>query len=425
MMNPNIKARYRLVAAFLLAMAIANGIEIWQQHSRILAGYGDFSSFYSSGLLLRQGKGRLLYDQREEWRVQQEFASTVDIRKGPIPFIRPPFQALIFVPLAYFSYPVAFAIWLLIKIVLLWLSARLIPRPNPFSRIYPCWLEVVLCLGFFPVFLDLFQGQDAILMLLIIAAALSCLQSKKDAVAGLILALGLFKFHLVLPIVIIVWLAGRMRILAGFLPTAAVLVALSCMISGVDVLWVYPSYILRLNRTVGGGLITAESMPNLRGLLSAFVGRAPYPGPIHWLVLPVAIVAIAFTVWVWRPIMNSGFAGLGLGYCLALSITIVTNYYSLVYDMTLLIVPLFLLGGGFILQPGLPGRARRPIAAGLLLLICTPLYWAVILGIDRAYVLIVPMLILALGILRAIRWPLLTPVATITPKTNPQGIVTV
>jgi hypothetical protein len=424
MMKPNLKARYRFVAAFLLAMAIANGIEIWQQRSRLLAGYGDFSSFYSSGLLLRQGKGRLLYDPREEWRVQQEFASTVEIRKGPLPFIRPPFQALVFVPLAYFSYPVALAIWSLIKIVLLWLSARIIPRPNPFFRVYPCWLEVVLCLGLFPVFLDLFMGQDAILFLSIMTAALRCLQSKKDALAGLILALGLFKFHLVVPIVIIVWLAGRARILAGFLPAAAALVGLSCIISGASVLWVYPSYVLALNHTVNGGLITAESMPNLRGLLSAFVGRAPYPGPIHWLVLPVAIVAIVFTIRFWRPIINTGFTGLGLGYCLALLITIVTNYYSLTYDMTLLIIPLLLLGGGFIEQPGLPATARRWIAAGLLLLICTPLYWVLILGLDRAYVLMAPMLILAVGILSAMRRPLLTPIASITQETNPQGIPT-
>lgn len=421
-MSPNLKTRYRFVAAFLLAMAIANGIEIWQQHSRLLAGYGDFSSFYSGGLLVRQGKGGLLYNPHEEWRVQQEFASTVDIRKGPIPFIRPPFYALVFVPLTYFSYPVALAVWSVIKIVLLWFSARVIPRPNPFSRAYPTWLEVILCLGLFPVFLDLFQGQDAILLLAIVAAALSCLQSKKDALAGVILALGLFKFHLVLPFVIIVWLAGRARILAGFLPAGAALVALSCTISGVSVLWVYPSYVLALNHTVNGGLITAESMPNVRGLLSAFVGRAPYPGPIHWLVLPVAIVAIVFTIRFWRPIINTGFAGLGLGYCLALLVTIVTNYYSLSYDMTLLIVPLLLLGGGFIEQPGLPATARRWIAAGLLLLICTPLYWVLILGIDRAYVLMVPMLILALGILSAMQRPSLTPIASITPETNPQGI---
>jgi Glycosyltransferase family 87 len=402
------KARYRLVAAFLLAMAVSNGIEFWQQRARMAAGYGDFSALYTSGVMLRQGKGRLLYDRQEQWKSQQEFAANVDIRKGPMPFIRPPFEALLFLPLTYFSYPVALAVWSLAKVILLWLTARTLPRPAPFTRIYPAWLEVALCLGLFPVFLDLFQGQDAILLLSIVAIALHRLQSGKDVAAGFLLALGLFKFHLVVPIAIMLWLAGRARILMGFLPAAVALVALSCLISGAGVLSVYPVYLLNLNRTSGVGVVTAQSMPNLRGLLTAFLGRSPYPGPIHWLLLPAALAAIALTVWLWRRLMITGFAGLASGYCLALLVAILTSYYAYSYDMTLLIIPLLLLGGGFLDcqasdQPGLPTHPRRMIAAGLLLLICTPLYWVLILGLDCPYLLVVPMFVLALGIATSMR----------------------
>ncbi|MGA2200462.1 MAG: glycosyltransferase family 87 protein [Terriglobales bacterium] len=403
MMGSKLKARYRFVAAFLLAMVVANGVEFWQQRARIAAAYGDFSALYTSGLMLRQGKGRLLYDRHEQWRVQQEFAPNVDIRQGPMPFIRPPFEALVFLPLAYFPYPVALAIWSLAKFVLLWLTAWVLPRQHPFTRIYPLWLEVVLCLGFFPVFLDLFQGQDAILLLLIVAATLNRMQSRKDVVAGVILALGLFKFHLVVPIAIMLWLAGRARILAGFLPGAAALVALSCVISGADVLSAYPAYLLNLNRATGVGVVTAQSMPNLRGLLTAFLGRAPYPGPIHWLLLPAAVAAIVLTARLWRRLMNTDFSGLALGYCLALLIAILTSYYAYTYDMTLLIVPLLLLGGGFLDQAGLPPLPRRMIAGGLLLVIFTPLYWALILRLDCPYLLVVPMFILALGIWSVMR----------------------
>jgi hypothetical protein len=397
-MSSKLKARYRFVAAFLLAMTIAHGIEFWQQRARIQAGYGDFSALYTAGLLVRRGEGRLLYDRHEQWRVQQEFAPNVGIRKGPMPFIRPPFEALVFLPLAYFPYAVALAIWSLAKVVLLWLTARVLPRPHPFTRIYPSWLEVALCLGFFPVFLDLFQGQDAILLLLIVATTLNRMQSGKDVAAGAILALGLFKFHLVVPIAIMLWLAGRARILAGFLPGTAALVALSCAVSGASVLSAYPLYLLSLNRATGVGVVTAQSMPNLRGLLTAFLGRAPYPGPIHWLLLPAAIVAIVLTARLWRPLVNTGFPGLALGYCLALLVAILTSYYAYSYDMTLLIVPLLLLGGGFLHQAGLPPLPRRMIAGGLLLLICTPLYWALILRFDCPYLLVVPMFVLALGI---------------------------
>lgn len=402
-MSSKLKVRSRIIAAFLLAMTIAHGIVFWQERSRILAGYGDFSSLYTAGLMVRRGEGRLIYDLQEQWRLQQQFAPNVDIRKGPMPFIRPPFEALVFLPLAYFSYPLALGIWSLVKIVLLWTTARVLPRPSPFTRVYPYWLEVALCLGFFPVFLDLFQGQDAILLLLIVAGALNCLQSSKDVAAGVILALGLFKFHLVVPIVIMLWLAGRARVLAGFLPGMAALLALSCVISGLGVMAAYPAYLLNLNRTAGVGFVTAESMSNLRGLLSAFVGRAPYPGPIHWLLLPAAVIAIVLTARLWRPLMSTGFPGLALGYCLALLSAILTSYYARIYDMTLLIVPLFLLGGGFLDQTICLPSSRLIISCGMLLLICSPLYWALILRLDRPYLLVIPMFILALGVGSAMR----------------------
>ena len=405
MMSDKVKASPRFVAVFLLAMTIVHGIVFWQERGRIVAGYGDFSSFYTAGLLVLRGEGRSLYDRPKQWRLQQEFAPNVDIQKGPRPFIRPPFEALIFLPLAYFSYPVALAIWSLAKIVFLWLTARVLPRAHPFTRICPSWLEVVLCLGFFPVFFDLIEGQDDVLLLVIIAAALNCLQSGKDVAAGVTLALGLFKFHLVVPIVIMLWLAGRPRILAGFFPGTAALVALSCVISGVSVLSTYPAYLLDLNRTPGVGVVEAQNMPNLRGLLSALVGRAPYPGQIHWLLLPAGVVAIVLTARLWRPLINIGSPGLELGYCLALLVAILTSYYAYSYDMTLLVIPLLLLGGAFLAEPDLPFIPRHVIAVGLLLVVCTPLYWALMVRLDRSYLLAVPMFILALGIAGVMRKP--------------------
>jgi hypothetical protein len=403
MMINKLKPRDRWVAAFLLAMAIANGIELWRQRAQMFAGYGDFSALYTAGSLVLRGQGKSLYDRREQWRVQQEFAPNVAIRKGPMPYIRPPFEALVFAPLTYFSYPAGLAIWSVIKLAFLCIAVCVLPRRGPFTRTYPPWLEVALCLGLFPVFLDFLQGQDAILLLLIVALTLNRLHVGKDAVAGAILALGLFKFLLVVPIAIMLWLGGRARILTGFVPGAAALVALSCAISGVNVLSTYPAYLLDSNRATGVGVVTAQSMPNFRGLLSAFLGHAPYPGPMHWLLLPVAVAAIVLTARVWKPVINAGFRGLALGYCLTLLAAILTSYYVYSYDMTLLIIPLLLLSGPFLDQPTLSPVERRMIDAGFMLLICTPLYWALILRFDRPYLLVVPMFMVALGIVRIMR----------------------
>ena len=393
----------RWVAAFLLAMTITHLVIAWQERKLIARGYGDFSAFYTAGLMVRQGMGHQLYDRRQQWEVQQEFASEVSIRQGPMPFIRPPFEAFLFLPFTFFSYPVALALWSAFKLALLWVTLTLLSGRKAFAPLYPPWLETILCLGFFPVFLDFYQGQDAVLLLLLFVLALKCLNGDRDVAAGILLGLGLFKFQLVIPIVIVLILAGHARVLGGFVFSALVLAAVSCGIAGPSVLRDYPAYLLQLNRSPGIGMVTAQSMPNLRGLLTVWVGRAPYPGPIHWLLLPVAIAAFAYTAWLWRSRGRNGFQALALGYSLAIAVTILTSYYAYSYDLTLLLVPLMLIAADFSERSNLSSSGKKLLLAAFPLLICTPLYWALILRWDRPYLLTIPVLMLGAGLTAEIR----------------------
>src|SRR5262249_44728624 len=108
-----------VVVFALLGMVVIHAAALWQMHNEIFSGYGDFSAFYTEGKIARQGEGRRLYERPLQWDEQQEFASTVKIRRGPLPYIHPPFEALIFLPLAFFSYQVAFVTWMCIKILIL------------------------------------------------------------------------------------------------------------------------------------------------------------------------------------------------------------------------------------------------------------------------------------------------------------------
>jgi len=385
----------RWIAVFLLAMAIVHMIVLWQDRELMASGYGDFSAFYTAGLMLRQGMSHQLYSPEAQWRMQQEFAQVVTIRQGPMPYVRPPFEALVFLPLAYFSYPTALAIWSVLKIGILYYALSTLQETG-IQPLYPPWLEVVLCLGFFPVFLDLYQGQDSLLLFSLVAVALRNLYLQRDSSAGAVLALGLFKFHLVIPLLAMLSLVGRPRILRGFLPVGMALVAISVGVAGADVLKSYPAYLFELNHAAGVGMVTAQSMPNLRGLLTSMVGRAPYPGPVHWILLPLAIVALAGAVWIWR--RDRGPHRLVLGYSLALVTTIVTSYYSYTYDLILLLVPALVLGGRFSQQSQSWTANDRFTICILLLLICSPLYWFLILHLDRPYLVAILVLLLALGI---------------------------
>src|SRR5215470_17034202 len=137
MESPAVLGRWqRWIAAFLLAMTIAHLVIAWQQRTLLARGYGDFSAFYTAGLMARRGMGKQLYDRRQQWQVQQEFASQVAIRTGPMPFIRPPFEALFFVPFTFFSYPVALALWSALKLVLLGVTLSILSAIKLFGHIY-------------------------------------------------------------------------------------------------------------------------------------------------------------------------------------------------------------------------------------------------------------------------------------------------
>ena len=66
-------------------------------------------------------------------------------------------------------------------------------------------------------------------------------------------------------------------------------------------------------------------------------------------------------------------------------------------------IPILLLGGEFLKQVELTAVTRSLLTSGLLLLICTPLYWALVLTLDRPYLLVIPIVLLGLGIANSLQ----------------------
>ena len=117
--NSFISRFQRLGICCLILWAALNAGLLWLERDSILDGYGDFTSFYTAGRIVAGGHSASLYDPKTQWQVQQEFASKVKIRSGPLPYVRPPFEALLFLPFAYLAYPTAFVVWMALKVALL------------------------------------------------------------------------------------------------------------------------------------------------------------------------------------------------------------------------------------------------------------------------------------------------------------------
>jgi hypothetical protein len=395
-------------------MAVNNGVMLWNTRAQIRQGYGDFASFYTAGTLVRRGLGPELYNPAAQWKVQQEFAS-VEIRQGPLPYIRPPFEALLFSVFARWPYVTALFLWTALKLALLvaipfvvveggsWRGGSSLGgsvRGGSWKQTIPLWAVGFLTLGTFPEFMDVLLGQDAALLAFLFAISFWQLATDRDVGAGLTLGLALFKFQLVIPFVMALWIAGRKRVIPGFATSAIAVLGISAGIVGWRGLLRYPRDLLALNQATGVGVITPQNQMNLRGLLIFAVGREPYPGGIHWALAPVALAAIVCAGLLWR---KAGDRLLAEGFGLALIAAIVTSYYAQEYDLLLLIVPLLATRARAADAAPADRVTRYLEASGLLLLLLTPLYWFTRLQLSAECLMTLPMLAVGFAWARRLR----------------------
>lgn len=367
---------------FFLGFIILNTLILWEVRSDIAAGYGDFASFYTAGKILREGQGSRLYEPALQWQVQRTFAAGVKIRRGPLPYVRPPFEALLFVPFAGLNYPTAHLIWSLSQICILLIVPFFVgvrARSGTTLDLGTAWL---LSLAFFPVAMNLRQGQDSILLLMIFAIAFYLLRTGKDLGSGLVLGAGLFKFALTIPVLIVLLLRRRFSFAFGFLVTASILLALSIAVSGWPAVREYPIHLLALDQATGAGATTATSMPNLRWLCAAF-GTSTHLVNSPWIFGAIELALLTATAMLWNPSDRTSPLNFEAGFSLVVAITLFTSYYDYNYDLSLLLIPILTLGSSILSSSTVRPSIRNLTLVTFAILLCTPLEWVFALRFDR------------------------------------------
>lgn len=355
-----------LATAFLLAMTIMHSAVLLHFLPLLGRGYQDFTIFYTAGTMTRQGRAAQLYDLAAQTELQREFAPDVPTRAQALPFNHPPFEALVFWPLAFFGYQQAYWMWTLLNVAFLFLTLaqlRHLVSGAPGSSLLFLALAAA---GFFPIAEALIQGQDTILLLLCLVSGLAFLKRNRDIAGGAMFALALFKFHLLVPIAVLIALR-RPRMLLGLIPAAAALVAISVTIVGWHGAEAYMQFVLNLESTGAGGAIRTEDMPNLRGFLANLPGIALSPRAATILIgltsAAVFLVAAA-AVRRQRGSLISTFA-------IASVTAVLIGFHTLLHDLAILL-PAAL----FLYYERRSGTAsNRSTLALLLTLYTTPLYF--------------------------------------------------
>jgi len=330
---------------------------------KALRGHADFRQLYVAGYMVRTGHRTQLYD----YSAQAYFQNTlVSNDERALPFIRPAYQALMFVPFSLLPYGTAYLGFLLLNLLLLALAFLILQRRlRGLSRVWP-GLPPALFLGFYPVALALMQGQDSILLLALLAAALVSLERNRDLTAGALAGVGLFKFQIVVPIVLLFLLWRRWRFVKGFMFSAILVGLLSFITSG----WAETVVFVHSLLSVGAGLpavpgeinfpLRINIMANLRGLI---YGLASLRAPQRWLqvttLLLSSIVVISVRA---RGRQQRG----GDALVLAITAGVVVSYYLFIHDLSILLIPIVLTLDRFISRNGTGepfGRAAAAISA--------------------------------------------------------------
>ncbi len=330
---------------------------------KALRGHADFRQLYVAGYMVRTGHRTQLYDYAAQTYFQNTLVSNDE---RALPFIRPAYQALMFVPFSLLPYRTAYLGFLLLNVLLLALAFLILqPRLRGLSCVWP-GLPPALFLGFYPVALALMQGQDSILLLALLAAALVSLERNRDLTAGALAGVGLFKFQIVVPIVLLFLLWRRWRFVKGFLFSAILVGLLSFITSG----WAETVVFVHSLLSVGAGLpavpgeinfpLRINIMANLRGLI---YGLASLRAPQRWLqvttLLLSSIVVISVRA---RGRQQPG----GDALVLAITAGVVVSYYLFIHDLSILLIPIVLTLDRFISRNGTGepfGRAAAAISA--------------------------------------------------------------
>jgi hypothetical protein len=307
-----------------------------------LRGHADFRQLYAAGYMVRTGHAGELYDYQAQKNAQDSLVATGD---RALPFIRPAYQALLFVPFSLLPYRAAYLAFLGVNLILLALAFWLLRAK--LTNLAVAWsiLPVFVFLVFYPVALALMQGQDSILLLALLAAALVSLDRGRDLTAGAMVALGLFKLQIVIPIAVLFLLWRRWRFTGGFVLSGLVLALVSMWTVGLAQTSLFVRAMLSVGGVAGNQIsfpLRVSIMANLRGLISGLTNSGltnswlSTAGTQALTFAASAAVLIALVVFAPRKLHPEN------QFILAITASVLVSYYLFIHDLSVMLIPIVL-----------------------------------------------------------------------------------
>ena len=362
-------------------MLCTNAVVFFLLWKDIRAGRNDFPIFYSNAQMVREGQASQLYNYDAENSFVRRVSDVPRVRLNHVPY-----ELLFFIPFTYVRFVPAFVAWTLLCLAMLGGVILLMGnlRTNRSSFVF----RFLTVLAFFPASYCLITGQDSILLLSIFALSFWFLKRGNDDAGGFVLALGLFRPQLVLPFVLVMFLAGRWRFVRGFIPGAALVFALSTSVVGFHGMASYVRILLSLGTEKSTQVladrwtIQPEKMATWRGFLTLCLPTSVPTGLRNLLVI---LGTFAGLLWAAKKIRSAKTPdAFDLAFGLAVAVITLVSFHSFLNDFSLMIIPLLIAGSTVPALSVTKSQAYLIVTFGFLFLL-SPLYlallWSVRVGL--------------------------------------------
>ena len=322
----------------------------------------DFISLYSVARIAQQQGLPMIYDVQAQQNAQQAVIGAPLANGQVLLFIHPPSPVFLLVMVVNADYTGSFVRWVLVLLALYLLSAHLLTGllfPGGPVELRLAWTVSVLV--FFPLFISLWQGQDTAILFL--GCVLWCMGvlKKQDWLIALGLTLVAVRPHMGVALALPLWFTARRAWWLSVLCVGA-LVAVSMAVLNFQGVWGL-LHLIRISSAGDWFGMRPEVMLNGLGLLLRVVG---VPGPalvslLGWVLYGVGLAGIC---WLWWRSRQGVESLVGL----TLLMVVLTAPHLHLHDLTVLILPVLLIGRDVWLRSGNPYVVLIPVGVSVFLL---------------------------------------------------------
>jgi hypothetical protein len=269
----------------------------------------DFFAYYEAAHQLRTGQISAFYHQ---------------IHPPWFGFIHPAYEALLFVPFSFLAPFKAYIAWIVTSTAIIGVILGIVWREFDHLTVISAMMPVALAVAFLPVSYAVAQGQDSIVLALLMVLSFIQIRSGNSYWAGLILGLGVFRFQILLPMAAMFLVWKSWRLLAGISTSAACALFCSLALTGISGQIEYLK-LLRLLAKPANQFV--QQMPNIRGVLAEFGIFS------HSSILVISALCFASLALIGRRLPPS------YQFLFAMPSACLLSFHGYLHDLALLVLP--------------------------------------------------------------------------------------